>query len=110
MLNAQPGPQLNDPEQSFERPREIVEAVDLTRGMKVFALERWKAIVLQRITACQKARGRKEQAQRDHALLEEIALAKRSLVRMVISRSGAAPGFNATVVNERLDGRGLQSD
>ena len=58
-------PDLNDPENCFPAPRDIVGTPELTRGQKELALQRWRQVI--------EKRGRCQP--RDVKLLEDIARA-----------------------------------
>jgi len=40
--NALPGPDLDNPQESFADPHQLIESRELTRAMKELALDRWE--------------------------------------------------------------------
>jgi hypothetical protein len=84
MLNAIQGPNLNNPEHSFSTPAKLVNARDLTRGMKLYALNCWTDFVRRRLAASQDA----QQQLKDRRLMAEIEVAVRSLGAIQFKWSG----------------------
>ena len=68
-----------NPESEFEHPRDLANAVGLTRGEKLAALDRWEFQVERRLAAASEGMPTWGRASADLKLLEDIRLVRQTL-------------------------------